>query len=180
MLSLEGRIIIFKTLYISNIVYLAFLTIIPSSLIEELQKIQKKFIWHSSHQNISHKTIFENSRLKHVNISSKIISLQCSWLRKFCDENFHEWKIIPSHLINEYFGKSFKFHSCLSFNWKLLTKFPNFYKNILFQWSSYFFSSSELPSCTLSNFLWFNKHFLIEQKSIFFPDFSDKGPNFVY
>ena len=59
MLSLEGRIIIFKTLYISNIVYLAFLTIIPSSLIEEIQKIQKTFIWHSSGQNIIHKTILK-------------------------------------------------------------------------------------------------------------------------
>ena len=139
MLSLEGRIIIFKTLAISKIVYLAFLTVIPNSLIEELQKIQKTFIWHSSRPKISHKTLcnnFENGGLKHVDISSKIISLQCSWLRKLCDENFHEWKIIPSHLINKYFGKSFKFHSCLSFDRKLLIKFPKFYKNILFQWSS--------------------------------------------
>ena len=37
MLSLEGRIIIFKTVAISKIVYLA-LTVIPNSLIEELQK----------------------------------------------------------------------------------------------------------------------------------------------
>ena len=81
---------------------------------------------------------FENGGLKHVDISSKIISLQCSWLRKLFDENFHEWKIIPSHLINKYFGKSPKFHSCLSFDRKLLTKFPKFYENILFQWSSSF------------------------------------------
>ena len=133
MLSLEGRIINFKTLAISKIVYLAFLTVIPNSLIEELQKIQKTFIWHSSRPKISHKTLcnnFENGGLKHVDISSKIISLQCSWLRKLCDENFHEWKIIPSHLINKYFGKSFKFHSCLSFDRKLPIKFPKFYKNI--------------------------------------------------
>ena len=59
-LSLEGRIIIFKTLAISKIVYLAFLTVIPNSLIEELQKIQKTFIWHSSHPKISHKTLCNN------------------------------------------------------------------------------------------------------------------------
>ena len=96
MLSLEGRIIIFKTLAVSKIVYLAFLTVIPNSLIEGLQKIQKTFIWHSSSPKISHKTLcnnFENGGLKHVHISSKIISLQCSWLQKLCDENFHEWKI---------------------------------------------------------------------------------------
>ena len=161
-LSLEGRINIFKTLAISKIVYLAFLTIIPNSLIEELQRIQKMFIWHSSRPKISHKTLcnnFENGGLKHVDISSKIISLQCSWLRKLSDENFHEWKTIPSHLINRYFGKSFKFHLCLSFDHKLLIKFPKFPWN-----SSYFFASSELFSCILSNFLWFNKQILIEKK----------------
>ena len=136
MLSLEGRKIIFKALAISKIVYLAFLTVFPNSLIEELQKIQKKFIWHSSRPKVSHKTLcnnFENGGLKHVDISLNIISLQCSWLQKFCDENFHEWKIIPPHLINKYFGKSFKFHSSLSFDRKLLIKFHKFYENLLFQ-----------------------------------------------
>ena len=88
--SLEGKTIIFKTLAISKIFYLAFLTVIPNSLIEKLQRIQKTFIRHSSRPKISHKTLcnnFENGGLKHVDISSKIISLHCSWLRKLCDEN---------------------------------------------------------------------------------------------
>ena len=41
-------------------------------------------------------------------------------------------------------------------------------------------ASFELPSCILSNFLWFNKHILIEKKSIFFRDFFENGLNFVY
>ena len=80
-LSLEGKIIIFKTLAISKIVYLAFLTVIPNSLIEELQKIQKTFILHFLRPKVSHKTLcnnFENGGLKHVDISSKIINLQRS------------------------------------------------------------------------------------------------------
>ena len=131
MLSLEGRIIIFKTLAISKIVYLAFLTNIPNSLIEELQKIQKTFIWHSLRPKISHKTLcnnFENGGLKHVDIdiSSKIRSIQCSWLRKLCDETFHEWKKIPSHLIKKYFLNCLNFvhtsHSIVNY----LLNFPTF------------------------------------------------------
>ena len=45
MLSLEGRIVIFKTLPISKIVYLTFLTVISKSLIEELSKIKKKRLY---------------------------------------------------------------------------------------------------------------------------------------
>ena len=182
MFSLEERIIIFKTLVTSKKFYLAFLTAIPNSLIKGLQKIKKTLIWHSSRPKFTHKTPcnnFENGGLKHVDISSKIISLQCSWLPKLCDENFHEWKVIPSHLINKYFGKSFRFYSCFSFDCKLLIKFPKFSKNIFFQWIRSYSAFSELPSCIMSNFLWFNKHILIDKKSIFFRYFSDKGLNFV-
>ena len=46
------------------------------TLIEEIQKIQKTFKWHSSGPKISHKTPcnnLENGGLKHNDISSKII-----------------------------------------------------------------------------------------------------------
>ena len=118
-----------------------FLTVIPDSLVEELQKIQKKFIWRSSRPKINRKTLsnnLKNGGLKHVHISSKIISLQWSWLLKLCDENFHKWKIIPSHIINKYFGKSFKLHSCLSFDCKLLIKFPEFYIESFWYWETKF------------------------------------------
>ena len=41
-LSLEGKITLFKSLSISKIVYLALLTLIPNSVLEELKQIQKK------------------------------------------------------------------------------------------------------------------------------------------
>ena len=99
MLPLEGRIIIFKTLGISKIVYLAFLTVIPNALDKNFKKCGKCLYGTPQAQKLvtKHYVTTENSELKHVRISSKIISLQCSWLRKFFDENFHEWKIIPSY-----------------------------------------------------------------------------------
>ena len=44
-LSLEGKITMIKSLALSKIVYLALLTIVPKSIIEELNEIQKKFRW---------------------------------------------------------------------------------------------------------------------------------------
>ena len=41
LLTLEGRIMKFKTLTISKIVHLALITNIPKVIVEELQKIQK-------------------------------------------------------------------------------------------------------------------------------------------
>ena len=48
-LSLEGRIVIFKMLAISKMVYFAVLTVIPNSLIEELQKKFKKPLYGTPH-----------------------------------------------------------------------------------------------------------------------------------
>ena len=42
--------------------------------------------------------------LKNVNIQKKVISLQCAWVRRFYDDSFHEWKVIPLKLIKNAFG----------------------------------------------------------------------------
>ena len=42
-LSNVGKIVVFKTLAISKIVYLALLTVIPDHITDEVAKIQKSF-----------------------------------------------------------------------------------------------------------------------------------------
>ena len=120
---------IFKTLAISKIVYLALITNVSKVIVKELQKIQKNILWQNSRLKIKHKTLsntVETGGLKNVDINLKIISLQCSWVKKLYDENFHEWKVIPLHLICLTFGQNSNF----SYNTKLRTSFPAFYKNI--------------------------------------------------
>ena len=136
-LSLEGKILIFKTLAISKIVYISVITVVPRAIVEELQTIQKLFLWHSAKPKIKHNTLcsnFENGGLKNVDINFKIKSLQCSWIKKLYDENFHKWKIIPLYLINKYFGSNFKFHSNLSIDKKILKNFPKYYEEIFMLW----------------------------------------------
>ena len=155
-LTLEGKILIFKTLGISKIVYLSLIIIVPNSILEEIQKIQKSFLWYSSKPKINHKTLcntFQDGGLKNVDVKSKVISLQCSWVKKLYDGNDHDWKVIPLYLINRYFGKNFRFHSNLSLSVCLTDNFPTFHKQILINWSSYFSSNSEVSSCIQSNFL---------------------------
>ena len=123
----------------------------------------------------------ETSGLKNVDINLKIISLQCSWLKKLYDQNFHEWKVIPLHLFCITFGQNFKFHSNLSYDTKWLTIFPVFYKKNFRYWSQHFtFAFSlEFPSCILSFFLWYNKDILISNKPMYFKHFSNNNRNYV-
>ena len=129
----------------------------------EIQRIQKAFLSYSTKPKMNHKTLcntFEEGSLKNVDLKAKIISLQCSWVKKLFDVNHREiiplFEIVPLFLINKYFGKSFHFHRNFSFNLSLIDSFPEFNMQILINWSNYFVSNSEVPSCIQSNYLWYN------------------------
>ena len=118
--------------------------------------------------------------LKNVDIKSKIKSLQCSWVKKLYDDNFHEWKIIPLYLIEKTFGKTFKFHSNLSFNRSNLLSFPDCYKEMFLTWKNTFSHISDISSCIKSQFLWFNDFLKIENETFHFKEFSENNINFIY
>ena len=80
-LTSEGKIIIFKTLALSKVVFLTQILLIPNEITTTTQRIQREFLWNSSNIKIKHETIyndFQNGGLENVGISSKISSFQCS------------------------------------------------------------------------------------------------------
>ena len=95
-------------------------------------------------------------------------------LKKLYDDCFHEWKIIPLHLLNKCFGPSFKFHSNLHFESKLLKDFPSFYKQMLINWKKYFIASPITPSSVLSQFIWYNSYIKIDNKAVYLKFFFNK------
>ena len=75
-LSIVGKITVFKTLAISKIEHLALVKTIPNLIIQEVNKCNPK---------IKHDTLcrnYENSGFKNVIIMYKVISLQCSWIKR--------------------------------------------------------------------------------------------------
>ena len=181
-LSLEGKITVFKTLAISKIIYLSFLTVVPNAITDELIKIQKSFLWSNSKPKIKHVVLtqdFKYGGLKSVDVPLKIISLQCSWIKRLFDDNYHEWKVIPSHLTNKYLGKDFKFHSNLSFKKSLLNYFPCFYREIFAIWSNSLSSTANFASAISSQYLWYNSNIQIDHKPVYLKEFSEKNINFV-
>ena len=54
---LEGKIIIFKTLALSKIIFLAQFLVIPNQILHGLQQIQKDFLWNLSSPKVKHETI---------------------------------------------------------------------------------------------------------------------------
>ena len=96
--NLQGKITVFKTFAISKIVHLALVTTFPPDILNHLKEIQKDFLWYQKYPKIKHSTLrkmYENGGLKNVDIEDKIISLQCSWIKRLFDNTTHSWKIIP-------------------------------------------------------------------------------------
>ena len=133
-LSIEGKLVVFKTLAIFQLVYLALLTVINYHVTEDVAKIQKSFKWHDSSPKNKHETLrieFKVGSIKNVNIRFIFVSLQCFRVKKLYDDCCHKWKIISLHLLHKLFETSLKFHSNLHFESKLLKDFPSFYQRIL-------------------------------------------------
>ena len=80
-LTLEGKILIFKTLILLKNIFQAFVTLIPNYLVTELEKIQTSFLRANSTSKIKYDTLcndYKDGGLKNVDILKKTISLQCS------------------------------------------------------------------------------------------------------
>ena len=68
-----------KTLAISKIIHISLVTNVPTDIINELNKIQKEFIWNGNNSKIKHTILCnkqKNGGLKNVDILYKITSLQ--------------------------------------------------------------------------------------------------------
>ena len=116
-----------------------------------------EFIQNGKTQNIKSSTLcndYDNGGLKNVDVFSKIVSLQCSWIKRLPDNNYHQWKVIPLYLIRWYLGRSFKFHSYLKVSYSILCKFPIFYKEVIIKWGKHLSSPATLPSNSNLNSVW--------------------------
>ena len=154
-LTTEGTVLVFKSLAISKIVHISLITTVPHAILNQLNNIQKNFTWNGKNSKIKHSTLsnsYQDGGLKDVDVFTKVITLQCSWIKTFYVENFHEWKIIPSYLIKTIFFKNFKFHPCLDPSKRSLKNTPNFYKEMITNWVKCLSYSPSLPSAILSQF----------------------------
>ena len=82
--------------------------------------------------------------IKNVDLRNKITRLQCSWVKRLFEDDFHDWKVIPLFLIGRHLGKNFKFHNNIDMSNGILSKFPPFYQDIFIKWRNNF--TSEIKS----------------------------------
>ena len=88
-------------------------------------KYRKNFIWQGKKAKIKHSTLcngYKKGGIKNVDFRNKIASMQCSWVKRLFEDDFHDWKIVPLFLIDKHLGKNFKFHNNLDIRNDVLSK----------------------------------------------------------
>ena len=180
-LILSGRIVSFKALALSKIVYFASLVVVPEKIHNKLGSIHKNFIWKRKKPKIKHSSIiadYTDGRQKDVDISAKIKALQLVWVRRLFEENFHLWKLIPLNSLSSIGTKSL-FHSNQHLAVDLPSCLPNFYKTIIQHWIQFARYVPSNASEVMSECLWLNRFIKLSNKSFIMKTFSSKGVEHV-
>ena len=79
MLSLAGRILIFKSLALSKLLYASTMKYLPKQILDLLNTLQKNFIWSNRKPKIKHSTLiadYGEGGYKDIDIKSKISALK--------------------------------------------------------------------------------------------------------
>ena len=77
-LSLSGKIMVFKSLVFSKIIFISYLNKVPTSIIKRIEEIQKDFVWKGMPPKIKHSALianYEDGGLKDLDIRAKFESL---------------------------------------------------------------------------------------------------------
>ena len=158
------------------------MNLVPITVIEQIQKIQKKFIWKSKKPKIKHTTLInecQDGGLKDVDVEAKIRSLQLGWVRRLYVDDYHPWKIIPLNVLKKFSGKNI-FHHDLDIDLKkLLVTLPKFYSGLIQTWCETMAYDPADITEVLSEHLWFNRLHKISNKPFIFYPFESMGINHV-
>ena len=135
-LSILGRVQIFKTFAISKLNYLASVSNIPKSVVNQLTVMQKQFIWNNKPPKIKHSTLiapYSKGGLNNVDVENRLRSLQLLWMAKLLDPKFEQRKVKPK----------IWFQSCdtplpVKRNYCIeqskISRLPSFYQTIVKNW----------------------------------------------
>ena len=180
-LTLTGRILVFKSLALSKLLYASTMKVPCKFVIDQLNTFHKNFIWNNKRPKIKHSALIVDyckGGYKDGDIENKIAALKIKWVTKLLDSNCHLSKIIPNLLFSDIGGTRALFHQNLQLSKQCLAKikqYPKFYQELIQIWAK---ASEKEPSRTsgiCEEVLWNNKMITSNGDSLFNKHFVSKG-----
>ena len=181
-LTIQGKIVVIKTLAIPKLVYTASLLPIPNGFVKHVNKILYKFIW-SKNEKIKRNVLinsYDKGGLKMIDFETHTLALKAAWIPRIIKSD-DVWTYLAKSYIKKATSdllKHMNFTNKKQF--PRLETVPLFYQEAI---SSY--TKANIPDKILTKnglyeqILWGNRQLLCHDKSLFSPSLINAGYIFV-
>ena len=163
-LSWKGRIMIIKTLILSQVTHLLSMIFTPTRILEKLDKLLFKFLWHDKPARVKRETIIAETcdgGLKMPDVFAFHNAQKAMWIKRYCHNDTGKWKVLfqqLSHLNENEFD-----HKLSKNDLKCKSKF---HYQVLDCWFQIKSNPPNNVNEILNEYVFLNKYIQIDNKSI--------------
>ena len=164
-LTILGRIVIIKTLLVSQLIYN--FSVLPSPNPEQMKHLNKllsDYLWNHKKHYVD-KSIMINclteGGLGMLDVCSKDIAMKCNWVKRLNDNSNCYWKVFARHYIPNADKLFWTGNLKVSDGIILMTHNSIFWRNIVRAWCIYNYSIPNSIEDILNQQIWYNSFILV-------------------
>ena len=139
-LSYVGKVLVIKSLLVSQIRYLADIRPVPNNVIKEIESIIWSFIWNNKQPLVNRKTMYLNCNeggVKMLNLRDFIEFKQIHFMYKIISSDYDIWNIIGKNwlkFLDSDYNINYFVCKCTSIKGLNLGRTPKYYKESITSW----------------------------------------------
>jgi len=188
-LTLIGKVVLLKTMALSQITYIASVMCCPDNIVKEIEKLMYNFIW-SGRERVKRQTLiggYNIGGIKMPDIRSYIEALQAVWIKKLINSKTETWAIFTKYIIHQNMGCSFEdlistsvyeSKSCPEFD-----NLPDFIKAAIMsfnkcKYTGKWYNSNDINK-VMSSYVWGNVFIKDKGKSLWYKNWIKSGYKYV-
>ena len=173
-LTLFGKVMIIKSLGLSQLVYSASTLNVPGDITSILKTKLFSYLWNNKKDKIKREGLYQDIHkggLRMVDIEIMFKALKLAWIPKLLSPGNPNWKTIPDYYLKRAGGLNFLLRC--NYDEKYLTSLPVFYRNILkyFRELKTLYNHNQDQNIILHN----NKDILVGDRPFFIREWYQNG-----
>ena len=186
-LTIFGKVTIFKSLALSQIIHVINVDSIPLKFLHELNKMIFQFIWGSKIEKVKRSTLTEdyiNGGIKMIDIQKQMFSFRLKWLGRLLNESQGMWKEMANFWYNKLGGIALllncNYNDDIS-HFVNEKKIPSFYGEVLCAWRIVrpHVQKTHGSGKASEHILWYNQNITLNKRSLFFKYWFEAGILFL-
>ena len=182
-LTMQGRILIVKSLALSQVVYLISSLCVPSWVINEINKEFYSFVWKYKRDKICRKVLineFDRGGMKMLDFKSFCLASKAVWCQRLYNSSLETWTIIPQKYMEQC---NINLLMCMNIEKEKLlpVRIPQFYKEVILSWHSCGggLKAPQSEAEIRKQLIWGNKYIQTKGKTIFYENWHKSNINFI-